>query len=205
MAIADLNLDRARETAREIGADALALSLDVANAESVQNTVDECLYTWGRIDILVNNAGIVGRDVPVKDLTEGDWDRVFDINLKGTFLCSRAVIAPMLKQKKGAIVSVASIAGKEGNPSMAPYSVSKAGIICFTKVLAKEHLQDNIRVNCVSPSSDRNPTLSRCGARATRLHDFQNSPRSPRSARRSRRGCSFSRIRRCFFCDRAVL
>ena len=160
VAIADLNLDIARETAREIGADALALSLDVANAERVQNTVDECLNTWGRIDILVNNAGIVGRDVPVKDLAEGDWDQVLDINLKGTFLCSRAVIAPMLKQKKGAIVSVASIAGKEGNPSMAPYSVSKAGIICFTKVLAKEHLQDNIRVNCVSPALIETPLLA---------------------------------------------
>ena len=159
VAIADLNMDMARETARQIHADALALLLDVANAESVQNAVDACLDAWGRIDILVNNAGIVGRDVPVKDLTERDWDQVLDINLKGTFLCSRAVLPPMLAQKKGAIVSVASISGKEGNPSMAPYSVSKAGIICFTKALAKEHLHDNIRVNCVSPALIETPLL----------------------------------------------
>ena len=85
VAIADLNLDSARETAREIGADALALSLDVANAERVQNLIDECLNTWGRIDILVNNAGIVGRDVPVKDLTEGDWDQVSRYQSQGDF------------------------------------------------------------------------------------------------------------------------
>ena len=100
VAIADLNLDMARETARQIRADALALLLDVANAESVQNAVDACLNAWGRIDILINNAGIIGRGVPVKDLTERDWDQVLDINLKGTFLCSRAVLPPMLAQKK---------------------------------------------------------------------------------------------------------
>ncbi len=160
VAIADLNVGEARKTAREIGAGALALPLDVARADSVQNAIDACLNTWGHIDILVNNAGIVGRDVPVKDLTEQDWDRVLAVNLKGTFLCSRAVLPSMLKQKKGTIVSVASISGKEGNPSMAPYSVSKAGIICFTKALAKEHLRDNIRVNCVSPALIETPLLA---------------------------------------------
>ena len=160
VAIADLNLDMARETARQIRADALALLLDVANAESVQNAVDACLNAWGRIDILINNAGIIGRGVPVKDLTERDWDQVLDINLKGTFLCSRAVLPPMLAQKKGAIVSVASIAGKEGNPSMPHYAVSKAGVICFTKSLAKEHIHDNIRVNCVSPALIETPLLA---------------------------------------------
>ena len=124
VAIADLNLDNAQKTAQEIGSGALSLQLDVSDARSVQTAINECLNTWGHIDILVNNAGIVGNDVPVKDLSEADWDQVLDINLKGTFLCSRAVLPSMLKKKKGAIVSVASIAGKEGNPSMAPYSVS---------------------------------------------------------------------------------
>jgi len=161
VAIADLNLENAKKTAKEIGQNTPAIQLDVSKAESVQNTIDECLNTWGHIDILVNNAGIVGNDVPVKDLSEDDWDQVLNINLKGTFLCSRAVLPAMLAQKKGAIVSVASISGKEGNPSMAPYSVSKAGIICFTKALAKEHLQDNIRVNCVAPALIQTPLLDK--------------------------------------------
>lgn len=159
VAIADLNFANAKQTAQEIGSDTLAVQIDVANAEGVQRTINTCLNQWGHIDILINNAGIVGRDAPVKDLTEDDWDQVLNINLKGTFLCSRAVLPAMLKQKKGTIVSVASISGKEGNPSMAPYSVSKAGIICFTKALAKEHLQDNIRVNCVSPALIETPLL----------------------------------------------
>ncbi|MDP6041253.1 MAG: SDR family NAD(P)-dependent oxidoreductase [Candidatus Latescibacteria bacterium] len=160
VAIADLNFDNAKQTAKDIGTNALAVQIDVADAKRVRSTINTCLEHWGHIDILVNNAGIVGRDVPVKDLTEDDWDQVLDINLKGTFLCSRAVLPSMLKQKKGTIVSVASISGKEGNPSMAPYSVSKAGIICFTKALAKEHLQDNIRVNCVSPALIETPLIA---------------------------------------------
>lgn len=159
VAIADLNLDNAKQTAHDIGTDTLAVQIDVADADSVQNAINTCHDRWEHVDILINNAGIVGRDVPVKDLSEDDWDQVLNINLKGTFLCSRAVLPAMLKQKKGTIVSVASISGKEGNPSMAPYSVSKAGIICFTKALAKEHLQDNIRVNCVSPALIETPLL----------------------------------------------
>ena len=150
----------ARALSESSGADTASIVADVSDSDQTRELVEMTVSRFGRVDVLVNNAGIVGRDVPVKDLTEGDWDRVFDINLKGTFLCSRAVIAPMLNQKKGAIVSVASIAGKEGNPSMAPYSVSKAGIICFTKVLAKEHLEDNIRVNCVSPALIETPLLA---------------------------------------------
>lgn len=159
MAIADLNLDNAKKTAEEIGKNALAIHLDVSNADSVQQAMDTCLSTWGHIDILVNNAGVVGSGTPVRDLTEADWHHVLGINLTGVFLCSRAVLPAMLKQKKGTIVSVASIAGKEGNPNMAPYAVSKAGVIGFTKSLAKEHLHDGIRVNCVAPALIETPLL----------------------------------------------
>ena len=159
VAVADLNLERAQQTAREIGGDAIAIKLDVARAESVQEAVNACLSVWGHIDILINNAGIVGSGTPVKDLTEEDWYHVLSINLTGVFLCSRAVLPPMLRQKKGAIVSVASIAGKEGNPNMAPYAVSKSGVIGFTKSLAKEHLLDGIRVNCVAPALIQTPLL----------------------------------------------
>ena len=159
VALADINLNAAQSAAVEIGSPARAVKLDVSNADEVNQVVETLTDDWGQIDILVNNAGIVGHDVPVAQLTEKDWDQVLDTNLKGTFLCSRAVVKPMIDRSQGAIVSIASIAGKEGNPSMAPYSVSKAGIICFTKVLATELLEYNIRVNCVSPALIRTPLL----------------------------------------------
>lgn len=159
VAIADINLENAQKTAEEIGNQAIAIHLDVSKAQSVQQAVDTCLTTWDRIDILINNAGIVGSGTPVKNLTEADWHQVLGINLTGVFLCSKAVLPTMLKQKKGAIISMASIAGKEGNPNMAPYAVSKAGVIGFTKSLAKEHLHDGIRVNCVAPALIQTPLL----------------------------------------------
>ena len=152
VAVADIDISAAESTAADIGSAAIALQVDVSSADSVEAMTETLLSEWGRIDILVNNAGIVGRDVPVKDLTEDDWDTVLDINLKGVFLCSRSVIGQMMEQGKGSICSVASVSGKEGNPNMTPYSVSKAGIICFTKALAKEVLDYDIRVNCVSPA-----------------------------------------------------
>ena len=159
VAVVDINLDAARAAASDICPSAIAARADVSNADDVNRMAADLLAQWGHMDILVNNAGIIGRDVPVRDLTEADWDRVLDTNLKGTFLCSRAVIGPMIDRKQGAIVSVASISGKEGNPSMVPYSVSKAGIICFTKALAKEVIHDGIRVNCVSPALIQTPLL----------------------------------------------
>ena len=130
----------------------LALKADVSGSEDVTRMVNTVLGRLGQIDILVNNAGVVGPEAPVRDLSEADWDRVISTNLKGVFLCSRAVVPHMAKRKRGAIVSIASISGKEGNANMAAYSVSKAGVICFTKALAKEVLDDNIRVNCVAPA-----------------------------------------------------
>ena len=157
--IVDINGEAASKTAAEIGGIAIGLSADVADADQVKTAIDAALEAMGSIDILVNNAGIVGPDTPVAELQESDWDRVMDINLKGTFLCSRAVVPSMIGRKRGAIVSMASISGKEGNAQMASYSVSKAGIICFTKVLAKEVMADGIRVNCVAPALIDSPLL----------------------------------------------
>ena len=160
VAVVDVDGDAARATANDIGVQAVALCADVADAAQVHGAVESLLITWGGcIDILVNNAGIVGSDTPVAELAESDWDRVLDINLKGTFLCSRAVIPAMVTRKRGAIVSLSSISAKEGNANMAPYSVSKAGIMCFTKVLAKELMADGIRVNCVAPALIDSPLL----------------------------------------------
>jgi 3-oxoacyl-[acyl-carrier protein] reductase len=158
VAILDINGDAARATAAEIGCE-VGLLVDVADAAQVDGAIASLIEDWDCIDILVNNAGIVGTDTPVAELEESDWDRVLDINLKGTFLCSRAVIPSMVSRKRGVIVSLSSISAKEGNANMAPYSVSKAGILCFTKALAKEVMADGIRVNCVAPALIDSPLL----------------------------------------------
>ena len=158
VAILDINGDAARATAAEIGCE-VGLLVDVADAAQVDGAIASLIEDWDCIDILVNNAGIVGTDAPVVDLQVDDWDRVLDINLKGTFLCSRAAVRHMIPHKSGAIASMASISGKEGNANMAPYSVSKAGVICFTKSLAKEMLAHKIRVNCVAPALIDSPLL----------------------------------------------
>ena len=157
VAVVDVDARAAETASAEIGASALALTADVSSSRDVDRLVVDLSDRWGRIDILVNNAGIVGVDAPVWELQEADWNRVMDINLKSVFLCSRAVVPHMMKRKQGAIVSMASISGKEGNPNMAPYSVSKAGIICFTKALAKEVLPFGIRVNCIAPALIETP------------------------------------------------
>ena len=159
LAILDISLEGAERAATEIGGTAIGVEADISNAEDVNRAFAHVIDQFGRLDILVNNAGIVGSDTPVKDLEESDWNRVLDVNLKGTFLCSRAAVRHMIPRKSGVIVSVASISGKEGNANMAPYSVSKAGVICFTKSLAKEVLTDGIRVNCVAPALIDSPLL----------------------------------------------
>ena len=159
VAIVDVALDGAQRAADEIGGSAIAVGADVARADEVDRAFAEVVDRFGGVDILGNNAGIVGTDRPVRDLDEADWNRVLDINLKGTFLCSRAAVRHMIPKRAGVIVSLASISGKEGNANMAPYSVSKAGVICFTKTLAKEVLSEGIRVNCVAPALIDTPIL----------------------------------------------
>ena len=153
----DIDASAAEAAAAEIGESALPLRADVSSSQEVDRFVAELVDRWDRVDILVNNAGIVGVDAPVWELQEEDWNRVIDINLKSVFLCSRAVVPYMIKRKQGAIASMASISGKGGNANMVPYSVSKAGIICFTKALAKEVLPFGIRVNCVAPALIETP------------------------------------------------
>ncbi len=159
VAVLDVDAAAARRAAREIGDDAISSGADVARAAAVDQAFAAIAAELGGLDILVNNAGIVGNDTPVADLEEEDWDRVLDINLKGTFLCSRAALRYMIPRKTGVIISLGSISGKEGNANMAPYSVSKAGVICFTKALAREVLEAGIRVNCVAPALIDSPIL----------------------------------------------
>jgi len=143
--------DEVVEAIRSAGGDAIALKGDVAQAEAVDQLLAQ-LMEWGggKIDIVVNNAGIT-RDGLLLRMTEEDWDRVIDTNLKSVFLVSKAVAKPMMKQRSGRIINIASVVGLMGNAGQANYAASKAGILGFTKSMAKELGSRNILVNAVAP------------------------------------------------------
>ena len=132
---------------------------DVTSRASVEAAVAAAEAGYGPIDILVNNAGIAGRAAPLEALSDDDWRRVMEIDVTSVFLCTRAVIGGMKARKSGRIINVASIAGKEGNPNMIPYSTAKAGVIGFTKALAKEVAQLGIYVNAIAPAVIETPIL----------------------------------------------
>jgi len=139
-----------REEIVRRGGAADLLGCDVASPEAVTRAVKKVMDETGRIDILVNNAGQT-RDNLFVFMKESDWDEVLDTNLKGTYLMTKAVIKPMFKAKWGRIVTIASVAGQYGNPGQANYSASKAGIIGFTKAVARELAERGITANAVSP------------------------------------------------------
>ncbi len=152
VAVADIQEERAQQAALSIGAGAMAVAMDVTDAASVNRAVQTVLGRWGVLHILVNNAGIAGKAAPLWEQSEADWSQTIAVNMTGPFLCSKAVVGHMRAQRYGRIVNIASIAGKEGNPNMTGYSASKAGLIGFTKSLAKEVALDGICVNAVSPA-----------------------------------------------------
>jgi 3-oxoacyl-[acyl-carrier protein] reductase len=134
----------------EAGGSAIALQADVSKLEQVDTLVNQTLEKFGRVDVLVNNAGIT-RDTLLLRMKPEDWQAVIDLNLTGVFLCTRAVSKIMLKQKSGRIINIASVAGQMGNPGQANYSAAKAGVIGFTKSVAKELASRGITVNAVAP------------------------------------------------------
>ncbi len=138
------------EKIRAAGGEAFAVQADVSQAEDVERLVKATLEGFGRIDILVNNAGIA-RDNLLLRMKEGDWDAVLDTNLKGVYLCTKAVSKGMLKQRFGVIVNISSVVGISGNAGQANYAAAKAGVIGFTKSMAKELAPRGIRVNAVAP------------------------------------------------------
>lgn len=138
------------EKIRAAGGEAFAVQADVSQAEDVERLVKAALEGFGRIDILVNNAGIA-RDNLLLRMKEGDWDAVLDTNLKGVYLCTKAVSKGMLKQRFGVIVNISSVVGISGNAGQANYAAAKAGVIGFTKSMAKELAPRGIRVNAVAP------------------------------------------------------
>lgn len=152
--MADRNIDQAVVTAQEIAAASgrrvVAFRVDVADSASVKAMVEQALAQFNHIDILVNNAGVT-RDNLIMRMDEADWDLVIDINLKGVFNCSKALVRPMMKQRSGRIINISSVSGLAGQAGQANYSSSKAGVIGLTKALARELGSRQITVNAVAP------------------------------------------------------
>lgn len=163
--VSDINAQSAEETASAVlktGNRFLAIEADVSKSESVEAMVKKSLAVFEKIDILVNNAGVT-RDNLLMRMDEKDWDLVLDINLKGAFLCTKHVIRGMIEKKSGKIVNMASVVGVMGNAGQGNYAASKAGLIGFTKSIAKEVAKRNIQVNAVAPGfieSDMTAKLS---------------------------------------------
>ena len=157
--VADLNLKGATEVARSIGGEAFPLEIDISRSESVNAAIHTVAARRKRIDILVNNAGIAGKAAPLWEQTDEDWQGVIAVNLLGVVYCTRAVIPHMRERRYGRVVNIASIAGKEGNPNMSPYSATKAAVIGFTKSVGKEVATEGICVNAVAPAVIRTHIL----------------------------------------------
>jgi 3-oxoacyl-[acyl-carrier protein] reductase len=135
---------------QEMGSEAESHKIDVSSRDNVAAFFKEITSRYGKIDVLVNNAGIT-RDNLLLRMSEKDWDLVLDVNLKSVFNCTQAVLKPMIKQREGAIVNISSVVGQIGNASQVNYSASKAGIMGFTKSIAREVASRNITINAVAP------------------------------------------------------
>jgi 3-oxoacyl-[acyl-carrier protein] reductase len=152
-----VNYARSSEAAEAIvkainatGGEAIAIQADVSKSAEVDNLIKQTLDKFGRIDVLVNNAGIT-QDTLLLRMKPEQWQAVIDLNLTGVFLCTKAVSKTMLKQRSGRIINIASVAGQMGNPGQANYSAAKAGVIGFTKTVAKELANRGVTVNAVAP------------------------------------------------------
>jgi len=154
----DMDAARAQRIALEIGG--VPVAGNVTCEADVETAVEDVTQHAGPVDILVNNAGITGKAGRLWELTQGDWEAVLAVNVIGPVLCCKAVVGSMRERRYGRIVNIASIAGKEGNPTLGPYSASKAAVIAFTKSLAKELVgQGDITVNAISPAVIATPIL----------------------------------------------
>jgi len=164
--IADINMEGSEKTARAIsksGGKALPIKTDISKEAEVQQMVERTIAQFGRVDILVNNAAFLGSSLhqrPFVNTQMAEWKAEIDVTFIGTLLCCKTVVAPMLKQKSGRIISISSDAGKMGIPKMAIYSACKAGIAGFSRTLAQELAADGITVNCISPGPIETRTVT---------------------------------------------
>ena len=152
-----VNYQSSEEAARQVvqsitdgGGEAAVMAGDVSQEDSANTLVKQVLEQWGRIDILVNNAGIT-RDRLLLRMTSEDWDRVLEVNLRGAFLCTKYVMPHLIRRRQGRVVNISSVVGLGGNPGQANYAASKAGLIGFTKAVAREVASRNITVNALAP------------------------------------------------------
>jgi 3-oxoacyl-[acyl-carrier protein] reductase len=180
--VADLQEEKAKTVAQEIststGRRAIAVKVDVADSASAKAMIDHAMDEFGRVDILVNNAGTT-RDNLIMRMSEADWDFILNINLKGAFNCSKAVVRVMMKQRHGRIINMSSVSGLAGQAGQTNYSASKAGLVGLTKALAKELGGRNITVNAVAPgfietelTADLPPEIKDWGIQLTPLGRF---------------------------------
>jgi len=155
VAIADRDIESARKLEAELagsGRDALAIHTDVNDGASLDAMLAQSIARFGRVDYLVNNAGMLGPIKPLWECTDEEVDRVYGLNVRAVFACTRTVVRHMMERRSGAIVTLASVAGKDGPKNLSIYASSKAAVIGFTKSWAKELAPHGVRVNCVSPS-----------------------------------------------------
>ncbi|NRB18707.1 MAG: SDR family oxidoreductase [Rhodobacteraceae bacterium] len=157
--IADINGDAAREMAENLGADCLAQTVDVANGASVNAMAQAAIAAFGHVDILINNAGISHRPTPLDEVSEEDFDRVFNVNMKSVYLTARALVPHMKSRQSGAILNVASTAGVSPRPNLNWYNASKGWMITATKTMAIELAPQGIRVNAINPVAGETPLL----------------------------------------------
>ncbi len=153
IAVSDINEDSLNEVVIEIealGRKAIAVKMDVSSLKDCEDMVKRTVDAFGKVDILINNAGIT-RDTVLLRMKEEQWDQVIQVNLKGTFNCTKAVIRSMFKQKSGKIINISSVTGAMGNAGQANYSASKAAVMGFTKSIAREYAHCGITVNAVAP------------------------------------------------------
>lgn len=157
VAIWDRDIALAEEVATRLGGRAYAV--DVADEAQVAAAAAAVLAEMGPAAILVTSAGVAGRNAKVMDYDVAEWDRVMSVNLRGTFLCCRAVLPQMVAAGYGRIVTIASVAGKEGNPNAGAYSASKGAVMALTKSMGKEHAGQDIAVNCITPATAKTRIL----------------------------------------------